>query len=301
MKKNISIFIVVILMFAIVFSGCSEEPKENDVVLVMNYNGSRIEKILTTQRKGGTIYNPADYKVYPSLVGDYVVLNDTWYINEAFTSNAYFPCEMPATKIEFFAKVRKLKPVEQILFANPMDVNNYFSSNSILQDAYGQPSEKSDTSYYEISETNVGTIKNIMRYYPATNTITLLRGYTISESFGGMAIIQDGFNIGISIDLNNKTIVCKGIYSRTGYGQSSASGGNVIISFNVDSVSLDVQDEPLFPNYSAIDYTYTLNNCTNYSKMKELWNSSGYEYAKKCYDQSTVLLKMMNNKIKVLQ
>ena len=128
----------------------------------------------------------------------------------------------------------------------------------------------------------------------------LLRGYSKSNNIGGIAVVQDEFSIGIAINLSNKTILCKGIYSRTGMSSSSASGGSVIITYNVDKISIDDTTQPLFPNFAPINYSYTISNATNYNKMQELWNSDGYDYAENCYSQVNTLLKSLNKKILVL-
>ena len=87
-------------------------------------------------------------------------------------------------------------------------VYDYFSVNSLLRDEYEDtPSIDKETSYYEISEYSVAGIKNVMRYYPATQKIMLLRGYSKSESMAeGYLMTSDEYSLGISINLSKKTI-----------------------------------------------------------------------------------------------
>ena len=275
-------------------------PQDHDVVLILIKNdGTKVQKTLTTQRHGATIYAPNDYKIYPSLVNEYVVVNDNWYLSESMSSPVYFPYTMPDSDLKFYASVRPLTNFNDVKFIEASTVHTYFSSNTTLQDeSWSMPDENSESSYYEISEYSVASIKNVMRYYPATQKLVLLRGYSQSENISDLVIIQDEFSIGISINFINNTVECKGIYSRTGVSSSSVSGGgSVIITFNVNKISIDNTAQPLFPNFATIDYTYTISDATNYSKMQELWRSDGYDYAKKCYSQANTLLKSINKRI----
>ena len=306
MKKIIVSIISLLLLCAISFNfmACTDYilgGQEHDVVLVLvNKDGTKTRKILTSWEKGATIYNPSDYKIYPSLIDGYVVENDIWYSTETMSSSVYFPYTMPNKDLELYASVRPLTNLKNVNFANSSTVKSYFSDSTTLQDEYwNTPDENSDTSYYEISEYSVASIKNVLRYYPATQKIMLLRGYSKSNNMGGMAVIQDEFSIGITVNLANKTILCKGIYSRTGISSSSASGGSVVITYNIDEISIDDTSQPLFPNFATVNYTYTISNATNYNKMQELWNSDGYDYAENCYSQANTLLKSLNKKILV--
>jgi hypothetical protein len=276
--------------------------REHEVILVlMHKDGTNTRKTLTAREKGSTIYNPSNYKIFPSLINGYVVENDVWYSTEYFSKSIYFPYTMPDKNLELYAKVRPLTNFANVNFANSSTIKSYFSANATFKDEWGNiPSENSETSYYEISEYSVASIKNIIRYYPAKQEIMLLRGYSTSNNMGGLAFVQDEFSIRISINLSNKNISCKGVYTRTGMSSSSASGGTVTITYNVDKISIDDATQPLFPNFATINYSHVINNATNYSKMQELWDSDGRDYANNCYSQANTLLNSLNKRILVL-
>ena len=208
---------------------------------------------------------------------------------------------MPSHKLTLYANVRPLTKIEDLKFSDSNNVHDYFSSNSELQDEFSsKPNINSETSYYEICEKSVSSIKNIVRYYPATKSVVLKRGYSISENMGNEALVSDEFTINVIIDLEHETITCKGIYSRMGFSKNSSVGGSVNILYNVAQISIDDIEQPLFPNFSTVDYTYDISSATNSKKMQELWNADGYDYAKKCYAQVNTLLKTMNQRVIVL-
>ena len=128
--------------------------QEHDVVLVLvNKDGTKTRKILTSWKRGATIYNPSDYKIYPSLIDGYVVENDIWYSTETLSSSVYFPYTMPDRDLELYASVRPLTNLRNVNFANAETIKSYFSTNAQLQDEdWNTPNEENETSYYEISE-----------------------------------------------------------------------------------------------------------------------------------------------------
>lgn len=308
--KKVVFKIISLILLCIIFSNAvactgyylsESDEQEHDVILVLvDKNGIETRKTLTSQKNGATIYTPSDYKIFSSLIDGYVIEKDVWYSTETLSSPIYFPSTMPDRNLELYASVRSLTNIQNINFANSLTVKNYFSAHGVLKDEYlNTPDENNETSYYEISEYSVATIKNVFRYYPATQKIMLLRGYSVSNNIVGSLVIQDEFSIGIAIDLLNKTILCKGVYSRNGISSFSASSGSVTITYDVDKISIDDATQPLFPNFTTVNYSSTISNATNYSKMQELWNSDGYDYAEKCYAQANTLLKSLNEKILV--
>jgi len=276
-------------------------PFQKKVVLVLvEKNGTKTEKVLTKYRRGEEVGDPSIYKIYPTLIDGYVVENDSWYLSEDMVSPVFFPYEMENHKLKLYGKVRPLKDVKEVAFASPEIVLEYFSANSKLKDDYITPSLNNDTSYYEISEYSGLTIKNILRYYPALNKIVLMRGFVVSESYGlSNVLIQEEFSVNVIIDLLKKEINCHGEYSRNGLVGNSLEGGTVKIIFDVPKISVD-EVAPLVPNFATIKYSSQIVDSTNFRKLNELWESSGHEYSQKCYTQINTLLNSLNNKLLVL-
>lgn len=303
MKRIICGILSLLLVLSFVFTaaGCGKlsTPKEHDVILVLlKEDGTELRQVLTSRESGSTIYEPKEYKIYPSLINGYVVVDDFWHRSADLSSPEYFPLTMPDNDVEFYATIRPLTDISSITITDPSAVYEYFSSNAKLQDEYYwiTPNESNETSYYEISENSL--IKDVMRYYPATQKLFLMRGLSKTENLGA-AILQDEYTVGISIDLANKSITCKGIYKRSAASSSSASGGSVTITYDVNKMSIDDPTIPLFPNFETVKYTYEITDATNYSKMQELWNDDGYSIARQCYSQARSVLKSISKHIMI--
>ncbi len=295
------ILATVLLMCVLNYTG-KDENDEHDVVLVLLSEGKEIErKCLTRCSEGAAIYNPSDYKIYPSIIDGYVIENDRWCNNASMYSTAFFPMTMPDENLYLYASVRPLTNISNIQFISAESAFSYFSSQSELLDSYDVANIDSETSYYEISEYSVAGIKNILRYYPAKQTIYLIRGYSVSNQITSNVIIQDSYNIGFSINLQNHTIQCKGIYSRVGVSSYSASTGTVEITYDIQEIAVDNNGSPIVPNFATINYTYLVTDASNPSKMNELWNADGYEYSKKCYSQINTLLSSLHERIDVFE
>jgi hypothetical protein len=297
-KKMLAMIIIFIGLFFV--TSCSSnptEPTEYSVNLVLKFENGTIEKSLTSRTSESIINNPKDFKIFSSLISGYVVVNDAFFLNEEMTSEAYFPLKMPEADLNLYANVRPLSVISSLQFLDDSNVESYFSSQSILKDSLSEPNVLSPTSYYEIIVNSVASITNNLRYYPATKTLTLMRGYGINKNIGGVVSYVDEFNSGISIDLSSKEIKFVGVYNRVSYTNSSVGGGTVNITFNVDSISIDNKLIPLVPNYDVVSNSYTISNATNYTSMQELWESDGYDYANKCYSQFNTLLKSLSEQI----
>lgn len=283
------------------------KTEEHDVILVLVSENEAKETILTSWEEGAEILNPGDYKIFDSLISGYVVVDDQYYIDDKMTSIANFPMKMPNADLKIYAKVRPLTNISSLSFAEPDTVHAYFSSVTSLKDNYNNPSIENDTSYYELKETTMGNIQNIIQYYPAKETIILYRSYAISENMDNILVLQDEFWTDIQIDLRNKTVIFNGRYSRMGMFGSitnpsashSASTGKIAITYNIDSLAIDGDNPPLPPNFDTITYSSSVIYADNIVKFKELWDSDGYEYAKTCYKQIDSLLRSLSKHIKI--
>ena len=279
------------------------KTEEHDVILVLVSENEAKETILTSWEEGAEILNPGDYKIFDSLISGYVVVDDQYYIDDKMTSIANFPMKMPNADLKIYAKVRPLTNISSLSFAEPDTVNAYFSSVTSLKDYYNNLSNENDTSYYELKETTMGNIQNIIQYYPAKETIMLYRSYALSENIPNVLYIQDEFGMSIQIDLKNKTVIFNGKYTRMGMAGSianpSAGGGSIAITYNIDSLAIDGDNPPLPPNFDTITYSSSVIYADNIVKFKELWDSDGYEYAKTCYKQIDSLLRSLSKHIKI--
>ena len=308
MKKFLKSAMLTIITLVILFlGGCNyfeyslqDSKKSYNVNLVLIKNNNLISsKVITNREYGSSIPKITEFKNFSTLVNGYVVVDDNFYYDINFLNKVYFPFTMPNKETNIYAKVEELTNISYINYVDSNQILFYFNSNSSLKDEYSSaPDITKETSYYEISVHSVATITNYFRYYPAINTLMLIRGYSQNENIGGQVLVQDCFNSGISINFSNKVLKFTGIYTRNGYSSSTATSGTVNINFNINSLAIK-GPIPYVPNFSTINYSYTFNNCTNYSKMRELWNATGYTYAEKCYSQFNTLLKSFNEQINI--
>lgn len=311
----VSIMILCVLSFVVILcvisidsrSHKTTQTENHNVVLSLVKDGKVIkESILTSRSEGSSILNPNEYKIFSSIVDGYVVVGDCWYDTISMNSKTYFPIEMPNNDLNLFAEVRPLTNIDSIDFLDSNAVESFFSSKSELQDSiFDAASTDKESSYYEIIENTAANIKNVIRYYPKAKSIILIRGYVENTPIvDNKVLTQDGYNIGLTIDLINKNISCKGIYTRTGIYSSTYSVNpiaTVEISYNIPGLSIDKSNKPLVPNFATIEYTHSITDATDLTKMQKLWNSDGYAFAEKCYDGLNSLLSSLSKNIIIFQ
>lgn len=307
MSKELSfcVCLLVIVIGVLCLSSCNNtvDTKENDieydVVLVLEHiNGKTEKKVLTSCKYGEKVNEPSTYDNYSSIMGNNIV-DGLWYCEKEYNQSMYFPREMGNSDLMVYGKVQSCKSVGSLKFANPQSVLEYFSSKTTLKDDYNNPDVDNESSYYELTKYDVGSIIKYMRYYPKNQNIWLRRGYTRGNSMNEVTI-TDTYTMEILISLSNKTIQCKGLYSRKAYLASFAGGGTVLIGFNISKIAVQNVGKPLLPEFATVKYTSSIIDATNISKMKELWNSDGYECAKHCYSQANALLEFMNRQIVII-
>lgn len=322
MKKLVSVIVIVAIFcttsLSLLSCGITEqESTKHDVVLVLvEQNGNKTRKILTSLENGETLERPEYYENYSSLIQGYVRVRDdyiyingpSWYFDDNFEDIVNFTSytTMPDKDVELYTPVQLLTDMNEIELKNLDKVENVFSSSGELQGYFcsnipdgadeslyvkfyegcyfKKPDINDDKCYYEIVKDELSNA----RYYPVSKMLKIRRTYRQPTAVGGLDVFEEYFTIITEFDYANNSIVFMGEYIRTGAGKIS-------IVYNIEGLGLENDKNPIPPNPNTVSYSYEIIEATNITKMKELWISDGNKYATLCYRQSYYALSFMYN------
>ena len=306
MKKNTKIIFISICLLIILssFSLTSCLGKTYELHFIMNYNDEVIEKTLEAYKED-IIENPKAYKFYDEIAKDYVILEDKWYTDNTYKETIRFPYSMPKESQTLYAKIRPLTKIKDISLKDSTEIEKAIQLQGELKDEDQlidptvKPNIESETSYYEIKLDPKSLIPTLVKYYPATKKLYLVRAYTIKDNIDNYIAYNDTYGAGLLIDFNDKSFKFKGMYTRQAFTMNSVGGGQIELSFDIDSLSIDDPSQPLVPNLAATSYTHKTTNATNSQKMYELFESDENNITSKCYQHFNPLLANFNTIINI--
>lgn len=307
--KKISIIMLALFMSISTFNliGCDDVKGFNINIVLVDGSHSIISKYkYCSMFSGLDVSKPSEEEYidkkakYKYITSGYYIVDEEFYLDQNLTQIANFPMEMPHNDLNLYCYAQPLTPLSNINLIDCLKIEKYFSNYATLKDEYGaNPDVSNATAYYEISENSKEGVSNMFRYYPANKKLILFRGYSVNQNLA-VVIVQDTFSAGISIDFSSKTYKFSGVYIRIGASPSySTAVGTVNITYLIDGLNLTYKSLVTVPNYNNINYSVSFSNYTNYSKLKELWDSDGKTYSEKCYSEFNALLRSICNRIQI--